>query len=187
MDVLVTGFVGIRGTAILAREREEELLHKLPKWLVSQAQEFDRDIQYRFENNELLELAIASSEGAQYAEEFKEFGIFEALYRMSSELKAGLEINLRDIPIMQETVEVCEILRVNPYELYSGVAALIAVEDGNRLLTRLNEAGIPASGIGHTTDNNDKLLINEDERSFLPHVRRDELKRILGKRAYREV
>lgn len=187
MDVLVTGFVGIRGTAILAREREEELLHKLPKWLISQAQEFDRDIQYRFENNELLELAIAASEGAVYAEEFTEYGIFEALYRMSLELKAGLEINLRDIPIMQETVEVCEILKVNPYELYSGVAALIAVEDGNMLLNKLNEAGIPVSLIGHTTDNNDKLLINEDERSFLPHVRKDELKRILGKRAYREV
>lgn len=186
MDVIITGYIGIRGTAILARSRYEELLRRLPKWLVDEASCFDKDTEYRYNEDELKEVSISLSEGAVYAKEFTEFGVFEALFEMSKELKAGLEIITRDIPVKQETVEVCEALKANPYTLYSGVAAVIVAEDGKSLVSKLEEANVPAFIVGHTTRDNDKVLINEDERSFLPHVRKDELKNILGRKEYYE-
>lgn len=186
MDVVITGYIGIRGTAILAESKYDVLSERLPKWLLDEASCFDKDIEYRYLGEELKEISISLSEGALYAKEFTEFGVFEALFRMSKELKTGLEVNIRDIPIKQETVEVCETLKANPYTLFSGVAAVVVANDGNLLVHRLEEAGIPATVVGHTTSDNDKILVNADEKSFLPHVRKDELKNILGRKEYYE-
>lgn len=186
MDIIITGYIGIRGTAILAGSRYDTLRERLPKWLVDEATDFDKDTEYRYDGAKLKEIGISLSEGAVYAEEFTEFGVFEALFEMSKVLKTGLEVNIRDIPIKQETVEVCEALKANPYTLFSGVAAVIVSKDGTSLAGRLEEAGIPAFVVGHTTGDNDKVLINADERSFLPHVRKDELKNILGRKEYYE-
>lgn len=187
MDVLVTRYIGIRGTAIIARARYDELIKRYPEWLVNEACSFDEGI------GEMPELLSADNSfdnydeaNVIYAKEYVEFGIFEALFQMSKELKCGLEINIKDIPIKQETVEICEAVGANPYALYSGYSAVMVADDGVRLQRELESRGIPAFIIGHTTSDNDKILINEDERSFLPHIRKDELKNILGRREYHE-
>ena len=205
MDVVITKYIGIYGTGILAEYKEDELRERLPEWLVDEAkcftcrtekckiacsdQESNEDAAYNQEEIALLEtpeISISLSEGAVYAKEYKEFGVLEALFSMSKELKTGLEINIEDIPVKQETVEVCEALDINPYELYSGGSAVIVIDNGMTLVSVLEEAGIPACVVGHTTNNNDKIVINGDERGFLPHVRKDELKRLLGSKTFYE-
>ena len=170
----------------MARSKYNELLKKVPKWLADEAGLFDEGINEGYQNSVLKEIDIALSNKAVYAKEYVEFGVFEALFALSKELKTGLLIDIKAIPIKQETVEVCEALGCNPYALYSGYSAVIATPCGEELKNILAEAGILANIVGHTTDNNDKILINEDERSFLPHIRKDELKNILGRREYYE-
>ena len=41
----------------------------------------------------------------------------------------GLDIDLKKIPIRQETVEVCEALGLNPYILMSSGSMMIAADD----------------------------------------------------------
>ena len=179
MDVLVTRYIGIRGTAILAREYRDDLVNRYPKWLVEEACQFDSDINSDSED-------IIYDANIVYSKEYTEFGIFEALFQMSRELKCGLEINIKDIPIKQETVEICEFTGVNPYALYAGYSSVVVAQDGKKAVEFFEKNGISATIVGTTAKDNDKIVINEDERGFLPHIRKDELKTKLGRRLYYE-
>lgn len=178
MDVLVTRYIGIRGTAILAREYRDDLVNRYPKWLIDEACQFDSYL-----NSSDSQL---SDENVIYSKEYTEFGVFEALFQMSRELKCGLEINIKDIPIKQETVEICEFTGVNPYALYAGYSSVVVAKDGKKAVEFYEKNEIPATIVGTTTKDNDKIVINEDERGFLPHIRKDELKTKLGRRLYYE-
>lgn len=187
MDVLVTRYIGIIGTGIMGKVRRSELLTRYPAWFVDEAASFDDEVSMnRNSDGELPEITVAINSGASYASEYLEFGVYEALFAMSKELKCGLRISLKDIPIKQETVEICEFLSVNPYALYSGYSSVIVTDDGESLKLKLEDMGIPATVIGYTTSDNDKKIINEDEESFLPHIRKDELKNLLGRKEYHE-
>lgn len=190
MDVLVTRYIGIRGTAILAREYREDLVNRYPKWLVDEACKFDSDINNDSDsaaaNIDSGPAAPSMEQNIIYSKEYTEFGIFEALFQMSRELKCGLRINIKDIPIKQETVEICEFTGVNPYALYSGYSDVVVAKDGNAAIAFFEKNGIPATIVGTTAEDNDKIIINEDERGFLPHIRKDELKTKLGRRLYYE-
>ena len=50
---------------------------------------------------------------------------------------------MKKIPIKQETVEICEVFGLNPYELISGGALLMVTPDGGALVGKFHEAGIP--------------------------------------------
>lgn len=180
MDVLVTRYIGIRGTAILAREYRDDLVNRYPKWLVDEACQFDSYLNNSDSENIIYDANIV------YSKEYTEFGIFEALFQMSRELKCGLEINIKDIPIKQETVEICEFTGVNPYALYAGYSSVVVAQDGKKAVEFFEKNGISATIVGTTAKDNDKIVINEDERGFLPHIRKDELKTKLGRRLYYE-
>lgn len=62
-------------------------------------------------------------------------------------LASDFEIDLKKIPVRQETIEICEFFGLNPYELISGGSMLMAAEDGNQLVHELEKAGIPAAVI----------------------------------------
>lgn len=180
MDIIVTNYIGEYGTGILAQERRNELLKTLPEWLVNRAAKLADNGSQDAGVSKALEL------GAVYAKQYTEFGVLEALYAMSKALKTGLEVDIRLLPIRQETVEICEALDVNPYALYSGNSAVVVVENGMTLVSVLKEIGVPAIIVGHTVDGNDKIVTNGDESGFLPHIRKDELKNILGRKEYYE-
>ena len=87
----------------------------------------------------------------------------------------GLEIDLKKIPIRQETIEICEFFDLNPYKLLSGGSLLLAAADGNALVHAIRQAGEEAVIIGRTIDSNDRVLINGEERRFLETTQTDEL------------
>ena len=91
----------------------------------------------------------------------------------------GLEIDLKKIPIRQETVEVCEFFGINPYKLISSGCMLMAAEDGNTLVRELEKEGIPATIIGKAIEGNDRVLLNEDEKRFLEPPKTDELYEVM--------
>ena len=172
MDIVATKWVGLEGTAILAREREEELRTRYAQPFIDNAKVFRQMMSI------LPEAAVATLSGASAMHDVSEGGVFGALWELAESAGVGLEIDLKKIPIRQETIEICEFFDLNPYKLLSGGCLLIAVEDGNGLVMELEKAEIPAVIIGKATDNNDRLLINEDERRFLETAQTDELYRI---------
>lgn len=169
MDIVATKWVGLEGTAVLAKEREDALRSRYAQPFIDKAKIFGQMMSI------LPEAAVAVKSGASAMHDVSEGGIFGALWELAESAGVGLEIDLKKIPIRQETIEICEFFDLNPYKLLSGGSLLIATEDGNGLVMELEKADIPAVIIGKATDNNDRVLINEDERRFLETTQTDEL------------
>ena len=172
MDIVATKWVGLEGTAILAKEKEEELRTRYAQPFIDNAKVFRQMMSV------LPEAAVATRSGASAMHDVSEGGVFGALWELAESAGVGLEIDLKKIPIRQETIEICEFFDLNPYKLLSGGCLLIATEDGNGLVMELEKAEIPAVIIGKATDSNDRVLINEEERRFLETTQTDELYRI---------
>lgn len=174
MDILVTKWIGIEGTAILAKEHEEKLLGRFSAPFVQKAKELDAYLSV------LPEAKIAVQHGVCAMHDVTEGGIFGALWEMAEASGIGLEIDIKKIPIRQETVEICEFFGINPYQLISSGCMLMAAEDGNLLVRELEKAGIPAAVIGKATAGNDRVLLNGEEQRFLEPPKPDELYHIDG-------
>lgn len=174
MDIVVSKWIGIEGTAILAKEKEKELLSKYSTTFIERAKDLDAYISV------LSEAAVAVRSGVSAMHDVTEGGIFGALWEMAEASGVGLEIDLKKIPVRQETVEICEFFGLNPYELISSGCMLMAAADGNLLVHELEKAGIPASVIGKATEGNDRVLYNEEEKRFLEPPKPDELYKVVG-------
>lgn len=171
LDLVMTGYAGMEGTAILARAKEQELLERFPLDLVRAAQEFDKKLSLEQEGK------IAAICGASAMHDISQGGVFGALWELCERHGIGMEAELKKIPLKQETVEICELLGLNPYCLLSGGASFIAVEDGQHLVMELAKNGIASVLIGRTTDKKDKVLLNGEECRFLEKPAQDEMLR----------
>ena len=98
---------------------------------------------------------------------------------MSERAGCGLEVDLRKIPVRQETIEICEFFEINPYQLLSGGALLLATKDGESLVKKLEDKGIPAIVVGVLKEGNDKIIINGEEKRYLESPQSDEIHKVL--------
>ena len=176
MDILVTKWVGLEGTAVLAIQKEAELRSRYAQPFIERAKAFAGYLSVR------SEAAVAAKSGVAAMHDISEGGIFGALWELGQCSGVGLEIDLKKIPIRQETIEICEFFDVNPYKLVSGGSMLMAAEDGNALMQAIRREGGKAVVIGKATDGNDRVLINGEERRFLETTQTDELWRLENRR-----
>ena len=171
-DLVVTKWIGLEGTSIVAKEKEQELRKVFSDPFVRTAQEFDQYLSV------IPESKIAMEHGVRVMHDVTEGGIFGALWEMAEGSGVGLEIDLKKIPIRQETIEVCEQFGLNPYVLMSSGSMLIGTEHGEILVRRLQEAGISAAVVGQAMDGNDRILRNGGEVRYLDKPQSDELYKI---------
>ena len=101
-----------------------------------------------------------------------EGGIFRALWDLGIRLGCGLTVDLKKIPICQETIEICEYADINPYEADSRGAVLIACRDAGPLLMALKERGIRAELIGSMNGSKAKTLLYDGHVRYLDKPRR---------------
>lgn len=169
MDIVVSKWIALSGTLQLLERKKEALREHFSQPFLNQAKKLEVCLPI------LSEATVAVSSGVSAMHDVSEGGIFGALWDMAEASGVGLEIDLKKIPIRQETVEICEYLGVNPYKLVSGGCLLMATEDGLGLVRELENQGIPCALIGKATHGNDRVLINEDERRFLETPQKDEI------------
>lgn len=168
-DIIITKWIGLEGTADLATRNREKLLERYPAYLVEEAAAFDRYYSI------LPEAATAVKSGGCTMHDVSEGGVFAALWEMAEGAGVGLTIDMKKLPLRQETVEVCEFCNVNPYELRSGGSLIIASPEGTAVVEALTAEGIPAVIVGRFTDSNDRLILNEDEVRYMDRPQRDEI------------
>ena len=168
-DIIITKWIGLEGTADLAARNQEELLTRYPAYLVEEAAAFDRYYSI------LPEAATAVKSGGCTMHDISEGGVFAALWEMAEGAGVGLTIDMKKLPLRQETVEVCEFCNVNPYELRSGGSLIIASPEGTAVVEALAAEGIPAVIVGRFTDSNERLILNEDEVRYMDRPQRDEI------------
>lgn len=171
-DIVVTKWIGLEGTAILASEYEQKLLEKFPARMVYEAKEYDRYLSVANET------APAVKSGVTAMHDVSEGGIFAALWSLASASHVGLEADLKKIPIKQETIEICNFFDLNPYCLMSAGSLLITCKNGEKLIADLAKEGIPSAVIGTITNSNDKVIINGENKRFLDLPKTDEIYKI---------
>lgn len=173
-DLVVTKWIALEGTTILAKEKEEELLGVFSADFVRTAREFDRYLSV------VPESRIAAKFGVSAMHDITEGGIFGALWELAEGAGTGLDVDVRAIPIRQESIEVCERFGINPYLLMSSGSMLIAAEDGPGLVRALADAGIHSAVIGRAAAGNDRILRNGGDIRYLDRPQSDELYKVLG-------
>lgn len=168
-DVVVSKWIGLEGTVKIVKERREELLTRYPVKMIDEAAAFERFLSV------IPEAATAGESGVCGMHDVSQGGIFGALWELAQRAGVGLEIDLKKLPVRQETIEICEFYDLNPYELASGGCLLMTAKDGPGLVAALEKKGIYAVIVGRTTAGNDRVLFNEEERRFLEPPKADQM------------
>ena len=168
-DLVISKWIGLQGTAVLAKRNQEKLLERYPIYLVEEAAGFDRYLSI------IPEAAAAVKSGVCAMHDASEGGIFAALWELAEGAGVGLNIDMRKLPLRQETVEVCEYCNVNPYELLSGGCLLMTADDGQGLVEALAAEHIPAVVVGRVTDGKGRILRNGDEIRYLDRPKQDQI------------
>ena len=166
-DILLTKYVGLAGTAILSKMEQSKLEERLPSYIVENGISLEKEISV------LPESRIAMEVGVTGMHDVSRGGIFSALWELAEKGNVGIEVDLKKIPVRQETIEICEVLCVNPYELYGAGSLLIVTDKGNQLLYELEKQQIPAAIIGKITEENGKVILNGEEVRFLDRPKND--------------
>jgi hydrogenase expression/formation protein HypE len=174
-DVVVSKWIALEGTSIIAKEKEAELLKKYSQVFINEAKSFGQYLSV------VSEAATAVKSGVSAMHDVTEGGIFGALWEIAEASGVGLEIDLKKLPIKQETIEICEYFGLNPYALISSGSMLMTADNGYDLVRNLEKDGIKATVVGKVTSGNDRVLLNEDERRFLEPPKSDELYKIYDK------
>lgn len=168
-DIVLVGYAGMDGMLRITEEKEQELrTHFAPVFL-------KQILSYGQQIFAVREIEAAKAGGAFVVRQVADGGILAALWNLALELEQGLELDMKRISILQETIEVCEYFRLNPYQMISTGSFLAVADNGEALADALNNQGITAAVIGHTTDNNDKILRNGEEMRYIDRPAPDEI------------
>ena len=171
-EIVMTKWAGLEGTAVIAKEREEELKEKYPKEFIESAIGFMDDISI------VPEAKIGKEVGVTSMHDATEGGIYGALWEMAESSGVGLTVDLNKILMKQQTIEICEYYNINPYLLISSGCLLMSTDKGNDLVDALKDANISAAIIGKVTSGNDRVIINADEKRYLEPPKSDELYKV---------
>ena len=168
-EIVISKWIGLEGTIRLARERREELCTRYPTRMIEEAAAYDKYLSV------IPEAATAMKSGVCGMHDVSRGGIFGALWELAQRAGVGLEIDLKKIPVKQETIEICEFFGLNPYELLSGGCLIMTADDGEALVTALGREKIPSVIVGRTTGGNDRVIINDEEKRYLDRPKTDQI------------
>ncbi len=102
-------------------------------------------------------------------------GILAALWETAEAARVGLHVDMSKMTICQETIELCEFYRLNPYQMTSAGAVLMFTCSGETLLEILRGCGARAVRLGSTTAENARVITSGEETRFLDRPASDEL------------
>ena len=166
-QLIVSGWIGMEGTALLTHRNRELLGQHYTDAFLQRAEDMITRL------SPATEAAVAGQHGVIAMHNGGEGGVIGALWEFAEYAGLGFEADLKQIPIRQETVEICEFLEKNPYELASGGLMLYAAREGEPLADILTKAGYPARRIGTFTGEKARILHNEDEIRYLDRPGQD--------------
>lgn len=170
--ILLTGWIGLDGMLFILKEKQEELRQRFAPAFLVQAEACGKDMQfYSVEEMEELTGAFVFPVG--------EGGILAALWNLAKAVGRGISLDMKSFSLLQETIEICELYRLNPYQLRSEGCFLLVTDQDSRVGSCLEEKGIHGAVIGEITDNNDKIIRNGEDLRYIDRPAPDELVKIL--------
>ena len=168
-DIVISKWIGLEGTVRLAKGCRQELCTRYPVRMVEEAAGYDKYLSV------IPEAATAVKSGVCGMHDVSGGGVFAALWEMAERAGVGLEIDLKKLPVKQATIEICEFYGLNPYELSSGGCLIMTTEHGDALAAALMREHIPGVLVGKTTEGNERVIYNEDEKRYLDKPQTDQI------------
>lgn len=175
-DLVVAGYVGLKGSRQIARARAQELLNWFSGEYIRQMQQL-ADVELDMSPAAWKKLGVTEWEDAA------EGGIHTALWNLSGAYMTGFEIDLHKIPVKQETIEICERYDLNPYDLWCSNCTVLVADNGGQLVQALGKLGIPAQCIGTVNRGIKREICYGEVHGFMDRPKRDELYKILNQEA----
>lgn len=158
--ILLTKGVAIEGTALIAREFEQQLLEQgVSEDIIERAQAFLSRISVREEG-----MIAAGIDGVRALHDITEGGIATALEEFSIAGGFGIEVQMNHIPLLPETAAVCAPFGIDPLGLIgSGSLLICCSSDGlQQLQEKLESATIDAAVIGLVVDDEPGIVAMND-------------------------
>ena len=171
-EIVLVKWIGMEGTLRIIREEGAALAERFAPGFLNKLEDMRDEI---FSDRAM---EIAGRNGVSAMHPIGEGGILAALWDMAEGAGIGLSVEMKKMTVRQETIEVCEVFHLNPYQLTSTGAVLMVTPKGEELKERLKREGIPAEIIGHTTEGNERIIWGGGEKRFLDRPAPDELARI---------
>ena len=171
-DIVYAGWAGLEGMLRIIGEKEAELRERFTPAFIGQMKAYDSEL------CGLSKIAVADAMCVSVIRQVSGGGILASLWDLAKDTELGLNLDLKKIAVRQETIEVCEHFRLNPYQLASGGSFLMLTENGEALADALNQKGIQAAVIGQLTDSNDKIIHNGEDMRYIDRPAPDELMKV---------
>lgn len=153
--VIVTKWVGIEGTVIIAKELNDKLKDKIGEEKLIEAQNLGNMISV------VREGIICGQIGVKYMHDITEGGVFGAVWEASKAINKGIKIKEDLIPVNTITREIGSLLNIDIYKLISsGSMLIIAGEDKvSKINEELSRNGIKSTVIGEVIES--KILLEK--------------------------
>lgn len=172
-SIILTKWAGLEGTAIIAAEKETELIGQIGKEAVEKAKELISYISV------VKEGLIAAEFGASAMHDVTEGGVLGALWELAHASNAGIVVYEDKIPIKEETTSITKYFGIDPLKLISSGCMLITCKDGEGLAGKLESSGIRATVIGKVTDDKKCLLVTPHGTREIEQPGPDELYKVV--------
>jgi len=172
--LILTKSAGIEGTAILATDREAQLSKTFNTTLLETAKGFYNQISI------VRDALIAYRSGGVHAmHDPTEGGILNGIHEMADAAGLGVRVVEEKITVEPETTKICRFYEIDPLQLISSGALLIAAEPqaANKIVDNLCREHIYADVIGEFSLNpNKRMLVHKDDSAeILPKPISDHL------------
>ncbi len=165
MEIVMIGYAGLSEGLRMIRENMDQLKKRYAEGYLREMLEDEEILRQTGEQVK----ALSGPEEGRLMELTD--GLYAALWNLGETENCGLTVELSAIPIRQGTVEVCNELDVNPYEIPSPGSFLYLSENGYRKVLEFKEAGIPAFLIGTTTAEKARVITRGEERRYMEKTR----------------
>jgi hydrogenase expression/formation protein HypE len=159
--LILTKSAGIEGTAILATDREHQLKKVFNATILESAKNFYNQISV------VKDALTAYKTGGVHAmHDPTEGGILNGIHEMADAAGLGIRVFEEKITIEPETAKICRYYEIDPLQLISSGALLIAAEPqaADKIVDNLFQNHIYADVIGEFNPNlNKRLLMHKDD------------------------
>ena len=172
--LILTKSAGIEGTAILASDREEQLKKVFNPAFLDSAKNFYSQISVVKDA-----LTAYRSGGVHAMHDPTEGGILNGIHELADAAGLGVKVFEEKIAVEPETAKICRFYEIDPLQLISSGALLIAAEPeaAPKIIDSLCKEHIYAEVIGEFNPNpNKRILMHKDNSAeMLPRPVSDHL------------
>lgn len=165
-DIVAAGWAGLCAAYLLCTKRESELPARFPASFVRAGREMRGFLSCQ-KMGSIYRAHVRKTQCSPCMTAASKGGVFAALWFLSKRTGLGFDVELKKIPILQETIEITDFFDISPYQSQSEGMMLFVTPDGDALVRELEDGGVRAECIGQLVDGKGKWVRNGEETRSL--------------------